>query len=143
MEEIVEIALKAKESLLPTKSKQLYEETYGTYKKWCLEKQVVKTTEDSILAYFNTNLASYKISTLWTKYSMLRTTINLNEAIDISKFPSIIPFLKRKREGYAAKKSFILTKEHVNSFLFDANDEQHLLNKVYILNLFTLTYDDE
>ncbi|KAJ8913276.1 hypothetical protein NQ315_012894 [Exocentrus adspersus] len=54
-----------------------------------------------------------KVHHLWSKYSMLRSTINLREGIDISKFPSVILFRKRKGEGYKSKKSLILTREHI------------------------------
>jgi hypothetical protein len=64
---------------------------------------------------------------------MLRTTINLNEGVAISKFPSVIPYLKRKGEGYAPKKSLILTDENVENFLLKAQDEDHLLNKLCIV----------
>jgi hypothetical protein len=61
---------------------------------------------------------------------MLRTMINLNEGVDITKFPSVIRYLKRKREGYTPKSSLILTDENVEKFLLKAQDEHHLLNKV-------------
>ncbi|XP_031350101.1 uncharacterized protein LOC116175885 [Photinus pyralis] len=133
MEEISQIASAAKKTLLPCKSRTVYEEAYNAYKKWCVKRNVKKTVEDTILAYFTTDLASYKASSLWSKNSMLRTTIHLNEGVDISKFPSVIPFLKRKGEGYTPKKSLILTDENVDSFLLSAQDEHHLLNKVILI----------
>lgn len=129
MEEIKNIASLAKESLLPTKSRHLYEETYGFYRKWCDQKNIM-TTEDTILAYFNSELSKYKSSSLWSKYSMLRSTINLREGIDISKFPSIIPFLKRRSEGYCPKKSSVLSKQQMEEFLIKADEKAHLFNKV-------------
>lgn len=129
MEEVTKIASKVKEGLLPPKSKSLYEEAYCSYRKWCVKRNIVETTEDTILAYFDTELAPYKASTLWTKYSMLRTTIKLHEKVDISKFGSIICFLKRKGEAYKPKKSLTLSREHVETFLMNAG-EDHLLNKV-------------
>ncbi|KAJ3659299.1 hypothetical protein Zmor_010995 [Zophobas morio] len=109
MDEIASIASKAKVTLLPSKYRSVYEETYNAYKRWCLKKQIKKTDENAILASFATDLASHKASSLWSKYSMLRTTIDLKEGVDISKFPSIIPYLKREGEGYTAKKSLVLT----------------------------------
>ena len=68
---------------------------------------------------------------------MLCITINLQESVDIIKFPSVILYLKRKREGYTPKKSLILTNENVDSVLLNAQDEYHfLLNKVCMLILF-------
>ncbi|KAJ8910244.1 hypothetical protein NQ315_002568 [Exocentrus adspersus] len=132
-DEIRSVAAAAKDSLLPSKSKHLYEETYNAYRKWCCNKKIKSTCEDSILAYFNSDLSRYKSSSLWSKYSMLRSTINLREGIDISKFPSVIPFLKRKGEGYKPKKSLILTREHICEFLIKADTKEHLFNKVILI----------
>lgn len=132
-DEIKNIAASARDVLLPSKSRQLYEETYTSYKKWCTMKKV-RTCEDTILAYFNSDLSRYKSSSLWTKYSMLRSIINLREGIDISKYYTVIAFLKRKSEGYKAKKSLILSKDHINEFLIKADNKSHLFNKVRIMN---------
>lgn len=135
-DDVKEMALHAREQLLPIKSKSLYENVYRDYRMWCLKKKINITTEDSVLAYFNSELSSYKSSSLWSKYSMLRSTINLNEGVDISKFPSLIPYLKRKGEGHKAKKSLTLSKENVDSFLMNANHAEHLLNKVCYIKIF-------
>ncbi|KAB0790338.1 hypothetical protein PPYR_15321 [Photinus pyralis] len=92
------LACNAREMLLPSKSKTVYEAAYREYRKWYWGKKINCTTEDCILAYFS-ELVSYKSSPLWSKYSMLRSTINLNEGVDISKFPSLIPYLKRKGDS--------------------------------------------
>ncbi|KAJ3646165.1 hypothetical protein Zmor_023764 [Zophobas morio] len=64
---------------------------------------------------------------------MLRSTINLEEGIDISRFSGLILYLKRKGEGHKPKKSSILTREHVDAFLTLAGDKEHLLNKVILI----------
>lgn len=132
-EEITNIAAAAKDSLLPAKSRHVYEETYCAYRKWCTRNDIKTTCEDSILAYFNSDLARYKSSSLWSKYSMLRSTINLREGIDISKLPSVIPFLKRNGKGYKPKKLLILAKNHIDEFLIKADNKEHLFNKVRML----------
>ncbi|KAJ3655106.1 hypothetical protein Zmor_014247 [Zophobas morio] len=48
------------ESVLPSKSRHLYEETYNLYRKWCSKKNVQSTSEENILAYFTTELSSYE-----------------------------------------------------------------------------------
>ncbi|EFA09409.2 uncharacterized protein LOC103315043 isoform X1 [Tribolium castaneum] len=131
--EISNIAADAKDSLLPSKSKHLYEETYNAYRKWRSNKKIDTTCEDTILAYFSSELSRYKSSSLWSKYSMLRSTINLREGIDISKFPSVIPYLKRKGEGHKPKKSLILSKDHIDEFLRKADTKEHLFNKVVLI----------
>ncbi|KAJ3655374.1 hypothetical protein Zmor_014507 [Zophobas morio] len=132
-DEIQNIASKTREELLPNKSKILYENAYKTYRLWYTKNKVIKTTEDCLLAYFNSELVSFKSSSLWTKYSMLRSTINLQEGIDISRFSGLILYLKRKGEGHKPKKSSSLTKEHVDIFLTQADDKEHLLNKVILI----------
>ncbi|XP_064213494.1 uncharacterized protein LOC135266508 [Tribolium castaneum] len=131
--EISNIAADAKDSLLPSKSKHLYEETYNAYRKWRSNKKIDTICEDTILAYFSSELSRYKSSSLWSKYSMLRSTINLRERIDISKFPSVIPYLKRKGEGYKPKKSLILSKDHIDEFFRKADTKEHLFNKVVLI----------
>lgn len=115
---------------VPDKSRGQYDHTYQEYRKWCLKNNIQMTTENSILTYFTTEMASYKSSSLWTKYSMLRTTIKIFEGIDISTFPSIIPFLKSKGDGHRTTKSLTLSKDHVDKFLAEADNKKHLLNKV-------------
>ncbi|XP_044756309.1 uncharacterized protein LOC123314913, partial [Coccinella septempunctata] len=64
---------------------------------------------------------------------MLRATINLNEGIDISTFPSVIPYLKRKAEGYKPKKYLTLSKQDVDKFLSVADEKHYLLSKVILI----------
>lgn len=120
---------------VPDKSRMKYDRAYQDYRKWCVINNIETTTEDSILTYFTTDLAPYKSSTLWPKYSMLRSTIKLFEGIDISTFPSIIPYLKSKGDAHKTTKSLTLSKEHVDKFLAEADNKQHLLNKVILLFL--------
>ncbi|KAJ8914432.1 hypothetical protein NQ315_017528 [Exocentrus adspersus] len=100
---IRQVALTAKTELLPKKSKHLYEH----------DMKIIKTSEDAMLAYVNTALKNYKSSSLWSQYSMLRSTIKLKEGVDISQFASLIPYLKRQGDGYKAKKSLTLTHKDI------------------------------
>lgn len=116
--------------LIPTKSKDKYESTYKIFQKWCDEKKVTNINEKVLLAYFQIKSASYKSSSLWTFYSMLRTMISTRNNIDISKFTNLIALLKRKSEGYKAKKSKVLLKNDFEKFLKEADESNHLLLKV-------------
>lgn len=120
----------ARDTQMPNKSQAKYEQAYQEYRKWCSKNNIETTTDDSILKYFTTDLAPYKASTLWPKYSMLRSTIKLFEEIDISTFPSIIPYLKSKGDDHKTIKTLTLSKEHVDKFLAEADNKEHLLNKV-------------
>lgn len=118
------------DELLPPKSKKLYEQQYEAFQKWCRAKNVEKTTESALLVYFDEKSKVVCASTLWAHYSMLKSVFNIRENIDISKFPKLLAFLKRRNEGFKPKKSKILTSEQVDQFLREAADDQYLMVKV-------------
>lgn len=64
---------------------------------------------------------------------MLKSTIQVNENIDISQHKKLIAFLKRQNDTYLPKKSKVLTIENVTKFLNDAPDETFLLIKVVLV----------
>lgn len=130
--------------LIPEKSKRQYEKCYGEFKDWC-DKQNVKTmSENILLAYLMQKSNVVKSSTLWSIYSMLKCMLNIRDNIDIKQFSKLVLFLKRKAVGYRAKKSKVLTREQIDTFLKEANDEKYLLLKVSVkrchLQLFYLLY---
>lgn len=117
--------------LYPEKSKARYENTYKTFKKWCVEKKINSIEENVLLAYFLERSQKLKSpSSLWSEFSMLKTTICINDNEDISKYLKVLAFLKRKNSGYQPKKSKVFTREEVNRFLNDAPDDIYLLIKV-------------
>lgn len=71
-----------------------------------------------------------KPSTLWSQYSMLRSTLDIKKGIDMSKYSKLRAFLKRQNEGYLPKKSRVFTKEQVDNFLNNAPDNLYLMQKV-------------
>lgn len=118
-------------SLLPQKSKATYEMTFNRYEEWCIKKKVKNITNEKVLlAYFEELAKNRKSSSLWSYYSMLRSVLSIKKNIDISKYIHLVAFLKRKSEGYRAKKSRIFTKEDIAKFLLDADDKQFLMIKV-------------
>jgi hypothetical protein len=70
------------------------------YKVLTLTAELKKKT--IVLVYFQEKSQNYKSSTLWSLYSMLKTTVNLRDNVDISKFPKLISLLKRN-VGYPPK----------------------------------------
>lgn len=116
-------------SLLPEKSKQLYELAYKRFENWCNLKKVKTVSESALLAYFSEKAKVQRSSTLWSHYSMLRTTISIKQNVDISKYTNLLAFLKRQAEGYQAKKSKIFMKDDFNRFLKEA-DNSYLAIKV-------------
>lgn len=128
--DINEVANNVIANLLPEKSKAQYENAYKQFKDWCSYKKVSKVSENVLLAYFEDKSKSVKSSTLWALYSMLKSTLNIKENIDVTKFMKLVPYLKKKSVGHQAKKSKILTGEQVNQFITEADNEHYLLMKV-------------
>jgi hypothetical protein len=77
-------------SLLPAKSRELYEKTYNEFETWCTEPQITKYTEPVFLAYFLNIAQTVLIASLWPKFSMLTSTLYVNKNIDIGKFNKLI-----------------------------------------------------
>lgn len=129
-DDIEESAKIAIQSLLPTKSKDKYEKAYRLFEDWSHQKGVTVITEAVLLAYFEQKSRVYQSSTLWSLYSMIRTTLSVKKNIDIKKFPSLIAFLKRKSVGHRSRKSSVLRKSEVEKFLKEADDKTYLMMKV-------------
>ncbi|KAK5643350.1 hypothetical protein RI129_001143 [Pyrocoelia pectoralis] len=127
--EVKELANKALNNLMPTKSTPKYEKEYENFVTWCDQRSVNTISENVVLAYFENMRHSKKSSTMWSNYSMLKTCLNIKKNIDISKFLKVIVFLKRNSENYVPKKSKILELEHIEKFLIDANDNHYLAMK--------------
>lgn len=128
--EIVEIALNATLNLLPQKSREKYECAYQKFMEWRKNKKIPSFSENVILAYFEEQSKSYKASTLWSQYSMLRSTLSIKNNVDISKYVKLRAFLKRQNDNYKPKKSKTLTSEEIQKFLKEAPDYKYLLTKV-------------
>jgi hypothetical protein len=109
-------------TLLPAKSRAVYELSYQRFDQWLGLRKLECISEKVMLAYFMQRSKLLKPSTMWSEYSKLRTTIYLNKKVDISKFNNLIAFLKRQSEGYRGKKSKVFTKDEVHAFLKEAND---------------------
>lgn len=138
-------------NILPEKSRKVYLCSYTKFKDWCVANEA-DVNEDSLLAYFYGKSKSIKASSLWSEYSMVRSTLLINDNIDISKFGKLKAFLKRQSVGYRSKKSKILSRDEVTQFLKTAPDEKHLLQKIALIfgicgacrreELYKLTIDD-
>lgn len=130
-DEILLAAENVKTDLLPEKSKRRYEKEYEIFCKWIVRKGITSfDKEDIYLVYFSELSASCQPSTLWSKYSMLKTMLKLKKNIDISRYFKVIAFLKKKMVGFRPKKSKILSPDDVEKFLSNAPDNIYLLHKV-------------
>ncbi|KAK5648052.1 hypothetical protein RI129_002944 [Pyrocoelia pectoralis] len=130
--DVEEAANVAVGSLIPEKSKDRYAVAYTKFEKWCELKKLKKTNEKVLLAYFE-SLKTLKASSLWTTYSMLRAELTVRKNIDIKGYTMLLAWLKRRSDGYHAKKSEIFTKENVEKFIKEAEDKDYLFAKVAML----------
>lgn len=117
-------------NLLPEKSRKLYISVYKSFMDWRIAKNANSFSESVLLVYFSELSTKYKSSTLWTHYSMLRSTLYINKGIKIENYGKLRAFLKRKSEGFVPKKANTFTPENINKFLTEASDEKYLATKV-------------
>ncbi|KAJ3661564.1 hypothetical protein Zmor_005955 [Zophobas morio] len=128
--DILECAKEVSLNLLPQKSREIYESAYQRFVEWCKEKAVQIYSEDILMVYFANLAKKVKPSTLWSQYSMLRSTLDIKNGVNISKYSKLRAFLKRQNEGYTPKKAPVFKKEQVDRFLHTAPDNLYLLMKV-------------
>jgi hypothetical protein len=133
-EQIHEEAQKATLDLLLWKSKDAYEKVFVEFNNW-KEKNGVKgaINKEVLLAYFYNVNKKFAVSSMWTKFSMLKATLKVHRNIDISKYSKLIAFLKSKSRTYKPKKAKILESEHIKQFLKGAPDEKYLMVKVIVV----------
>ena len=120
-------------SMLPEKSRYIYEQTYKCFTDW-KKKNNTTTSEDVLLAYMSNLSERYQPSTLWSQYSMLKALIKENEDIDIESFPKLKNFIKAKNKNYVKKKSNTFTAKEIEKFLLEAPDHKYLATKVSNFN---------
>ncbi|KAK4881350.1 hypothetical protein RN001_004669 [Aquatica leii] len=127
--DVKELANKALDNLMPTKSRAKYQKEYKSFTTWCDQNNVNSITENVVLAYFQNMTHLKKSLTMWSNYSMLKTCLNINKNIDISKFLKVTVFLKRISKNYVPKKSKVLEFKHIEKFFVEANDDCYLAMK--------------
>lgn len=129
-QEILDAANEASDQLIPHKSKLRYEKEYAAFQKWCQEKHVSSLKEEVFMAYFNHLSKIFSPSSLWSKYSMIKSILKIKKNIDLSQYFKLTSYIKRLNDGYKPKKSKILEKSDVDKFLLEAPDHIYLLIKV-------------
>lgn len=130
--ELIEPAKAVTLDLLPNKSRAKYLQIYNKFLDWRATQNTTSFSENVLLTYFDYLSKSLKSSTLWSVYSMLKTTLNSNHNVHIEKYTKLIAFLKQKNVGYIPKKSKILTHNQVHKFLNEAPDYQYLASKAIL-----------
>lgn len=127
-QELVEISLTASKKLLPTKSKNRYEQMYQKFQEWKKQKKAGSNSERVVLAFFaelEKGVEGEKknvSSTLWAKYSMLKSTMKINDKIDISSYSSLTAFLKQASKTHVPKQAKTFTETQLRRFIDTADD---------------------
>lgn len=132
-EDVIESATTATMNLLPTKSMEQYLKEYNIFMDWRIKKDINSFSERVLLAYFEMKSKMWKSSTLWSTYSKLKSTLMVNNNIDISKYSKLIAYLKNKSTGYKPKKSKTFSREEMYKFLMQAPDDNYLMHKVLLI----------
>ncbi|XP_031328141.1 uncharacterized protein LOC116159324 isoform X2 [Photinus pyralis] len=130
---VQENAQKATETLLPLKSKEKYEKEFETFTAWQSKHKIFTINETVLLSYFQELSEKYTPTSLWTKYSLLKSTFIVKKKTDISNYNQLIYFLKVKSKGYKPKKSQVLTGDQVFEFIKRAPNDIYLLHKVVLV----------
>lgn len=128
--ELIAIADAAMLQSLPEKSKKRYDGEYDDFRKWKEEHKVDSNSERVLMARFNQLSEKYAPSTLWSRYSMLKTTLKLYDNVDIGHYAALIAFLKKKSQHYVSTKAAVFEPEEIQKFLNEAPDELWLDVKV-------------
>lgn len=115
---------------LPEKSQNKYNEAYVAFMQWKDKKNHDKITEPMMLEYFHELANKYKPSTLWAKFSMLKSTIILNNNLCIGRYKQLIKFLKVNSNGFKSKQSNYLSPKEIREFMTKAPDSLFLATKV-------------
>ncbi|KAF5280891.1 hypothetical protein FQR65_LT03040 [Abscondita terminalis] len=92
-ETMLNAAKQASSSLLPVKSKEMYEKSYSLFCQWRTRKAVKEIDQNVMLAYFFEKAKDLKASTI-SMYFMIRSTQHVNENIDIIQLQEINCFLE-------------------------------------------------
>lgn len=132
--EILKAAQDARNNSMPGKSVNKYNLVYDNFMKWAHENNIQHVSETVLLAYFGNLQKKYKPSTLWSTYSMLKSTLTTYHNIKIYEYAQLVNFLKQNGKRHEKKKAKELTEAQCRQFLQFAPDNVFLPLKVSLLN---------
>ncbi|XP_065168248.1 uncharacterized protein [Atheta coriaria] len=118
---------------LPEKSKRLYLNAYEAFNKWREENNLTSSSEEVLLIYFKELATKYKPSSLWTQYSMVKSTLNIHENVNVDKYRKLTAFLKTQSQGFTPKKACKFTLQNIDEFLRTASQYKYLPTKVALI----------
>ncbi|KAJ8910767.1 hypothetical protein NQ315_008888 [Exocentrus adspersus] len=83
---VFEEAQRAIFHLLPVDSREHYEKVFAEFNEWREKRGVMTINKEVMLSYFLNLKKKYAVSSLWSKYSMLKATIKVYKNTDIGKY---------------------------------------------------------
>ncbi|KAJ8921722.1 hypothetical protein NQ315_010632 [Exocentrus adspersus] len=133
--EIKQEAQEATLRLLPAKSIRVYEKEMVEFDNWRKKRGLGEgaITEEVLLAYFFNVEKHFVASSMWTKYSMLKSMLKVHKGIDISKYDKLTSYLKVGSRKYKTKKAKILERNQIEQFLKKAPNVEYLQVKVALI----------
>lgn len=134
----------ANNNLLPIKSKDAYQDVWTKYEKFCSEKEIEDIRNiNSVYAYLNwmhTEKEWNSPSTLWNKYSIIKSMVFNKFALNFDEDPiekQITLWIKNKQSRFMTKQSEMFTKTQVSNFLESAKFDFIQTKIVLIIGCFT------
>jgi integrase len=133
--EVRAIAEQATSTLLPSRSRSIYDKNHSDFLKWSESKDIPHGhySETVLLAYFSEIAKQYAATTLWSKFSMLRKTIIAHGGADPGELAKVAAFLKRAGDNQTVKKASVFTRSQIEQFIRQASDKDWLHIKVMTL----------
>lgn len=125
-----ELEQHATEEVIPAKSFKRYTMIYNQFQKWKASSDTTSNAEAVLMAYFEELAKTKKPPSLYSCYSMLKTTMKINDNIDIALYHTLSTYLREKAAGYKSTKAKIFTKDEIERFINEAPDELWLDVKV-------------
>jgi hypothetical protein len=115
------------------KSSKIYFMWYSKYLEFFNSNPFALHWEESVFAFLRFASCHYAPTSLWQAYSCLCKVFLFKFKLNISKDPIISSFLKGLSRNHLPKKSMVLSKESIDKFLADADNNDHLINKCAIV----------
>ncbi|KAK5640666.1 hypothetical protein RI129_011477 [Pyrocoelia pectoralis] len=84
--DITEKAMVATNNLLPEKSRKIYEKFYNQFMEWRTKNNIASYSENVLIVYFEELSNKIKSPSLWTRYSILKSTLNIKNQINIAHY---------------------------------------------------------
>ncbi|KAJ6649006.1 hypothetical protein Bhyg_04238 [Pseudolycoriella hygida] len=132
-ENILAASKEAVMQLLPKKSYARYINAYDKFVKWQQLQNTESFYQEVMLAYFLELSKTLKPSTLWSIYSMIKSTISCNHNVNFGNYDRLAAFLSSQKSGFTSKKSNVFTAEEIKTFLMEAPDNEYLAVKVVLI----------